>query len=387
MGKAKLFLIAALTVLITNTYAQDGVSEVRFTVIKEDATCAEPYGVIIDIEVKAAEGSSFFMSEQNYRFSFNREALDNPYIAEEILTGFIQGGGGPLGFTLYSPHNLTGSLDTVVSYNIELQGGDGVLATDDRWIKVGSVGFDVLDETACLDFNFHSQVVFPPTFVGEVYMDNGVAVRVITAESNYGNLFRCFGELCELPVELVSFTGEERDCITELNWQTATETNAHFFVIERSSNGIDYSEIGRVNAAGNSQTLVNYDFTDNNPGIQNYYRLKQVDLDGTYEYSEVVRVNTTCFDGGVSDILDVYPNPVIGSQQINMNIFSKTNQSAYVTILNVEGKTLIAKQVNIIEGINALHYSVGELPSGTYFIRLEGDDWHSNAQKFVRIND
>ncbi len=388
MGKAKLYLaIVFVLSIFISAYAQNGVSEVRFAVTQE-ATCEEPYGVLVDIEVKAAEGSSFFMSEQNYRFSFNREALANPAIAEELLTGFIPGGSGPLGFTLYSPHNLTGSLDTVVSYNVELQGGDGVLATDDRWIPVGRVGFDVLDEAACFDLEFHPQARFPPTFVGEVYIDaNGVPVRVITSESIYGDLSRCFGELCPLPVELVSFTGEERDCATHLNWQTATETNSHFFVVERSADGINYSEIGRVDAAGNSQTFVNYNFTDTNPNIQNYYRLKQVDLDGTYEYTEVIRINTTCFDGTVSDILDIYPNPVSSAGQINMNVFSKINQSAHINILNVEGKTLLTKQINMIEGVNALHYSVAGLAAGTYFIRLEGDDWHSSAQKFIKVND
>lgn len=386
MGKAKLYLIAVFVLSVFNTYAQDGVSEVRFN-ITENAICDAPYSVFVDIEVKAAEGSSFFMSEQNYRFSFNREALANPVIAEELLTGFIPGGGGPLGFTLYSPHNLTGSLDTVVSYNVELQGGDGVMATDDRWIAVGRMGFDVLDDLACLDLQFHPQAIFPPTFVGEVYIENGVSVRVITAESNYGNIAPCFPNVCGLPVELTSFTGEERDCATQLNWQTATETNSHFFVVERSANGINFSEIGRVNAAGNSQTLVNYDFTDDNPNIQNYYRLKQVDLDGTYEYSEVIRINTSCFDGTVSDILDIYPNPVSSAGQINMSVFAKTNQSAHITILNVDGKNLLTKQINMIEGINALHYSVSELPAGTYFIRLEGDNWHSGAQKFIKVND
>ena len=386
MGKAKLYLIAVFALFVFNLHAQDGVSEVRFT-ITEAPICEDPYGVFVDIEVKAAEGSSFFMSEQNYRFSFNRDALANPSIAEELLTGFIPGGSGPLGFTLYSPHNLTGSLDTVVSYNVELQGGDGVLATDDRWIPVGRMNFDVLDESACFNLEFHSQSRFPPTFVGEVYIENDVAIRVITNESNYGDLARCIVDICQLPVELISFTGEERDCTTHLNWQTATETNSDFFVVERSANGINYTEIGRLNAAGNSQTLVNYDFIDTNPNVQNYYRLKQVDLDGTYEYTEVIRINTTCFDGTMSDILDIYPNPVSSAGQINMNVFSKTNQSANINILNVEGKTLLTKQINMIEGINALHYSVAELAAGTYFIRLEGDDWHSNAQKFIKVND
>jgi len=73
---------------------------------------------------------SLYPCEQNYRFSFNRAALANPRIVEELtISGFIGGADLPqmrtLGFTLFSPHNLTGSLDTVMSYNVELAGGDG----------------------------------------------------------------------------------------------------------------------------------------------------------------------------------------------------------------------------------------------------------------------
>ena len=384
MGKAKLYLIALFTLSAFGMHAQDGVSEVRFA-ITEDATCEAPYAMVVDLEVKAAEGSSFFMSEQNYRFSFNRDALANPTIAEQILVGFIPGGPGLFGFTLYSPHNLTGSLDTVVSYNIELQGGDGVQATDDKWISVGRVGFDVLDASACYDLEFHSQDVFPSTFVGEIY--NNGTIRVITEESNYGNIGGCIADLCELPVELVSFTGEERDCVTHLNWQTATETNAHYFVVERSGDGVNFAEIGRLDAAGNTQILTNYDFMDTNPNVQNYYRLKQVDFDGTFEYSELIRVNTTCFNGTISDILDIYPNPVTSENEINMSVFSKTNQAAQVSILSMDGKLLLSEQVNVAEGTNTLNFSVSELPDGAYFIRLEGNDWHSSAQKFIKVGN
>jgi len=386
MNKTKLFLVAILAILFTNLYAQDGISEVRFT-ITQAPICENPFGVLIDIEVKSASDPGFFMSEQNYRFSFNSEALANPSIAEEILTGFVAGGPGPLGFTLYSPHNLTGSLDTVVSYNIELQGGDGLFVTRETWIPVGRVALDVTDETECFDIVFHSQDIFPPTFVGEVFVENDVPIRIITAESNYGNLSRCFNELCGLPVELISFAGEERNCQIDLNWQTATEINSDFFVIERSYNGINFTEIGRLNAAGNSQAVVNYNFSDANASVQNYYRLKQVDVDGTYEYSNIIRISTTCFDGTVSDILDIYPNPVNSSGEVNLSIFSKTNQSADIIILNMEGKVLFNKPANLVEGANSLNYSVKGLAAGTYFLRLKGKNWHSSTQKFIKIND
>jgi len=89
----------------------------------------------------------------------------------------------------------------------------------------------------------------------------------------------------------------------------------------------------------------------------------------------------------VSDILDIYPNPVNSSGEVNLSIFSKTNQSADIIILNMEGKVLFNKPANLAEGANSLNYSVKGLAAGTYFLRLKGKNWHSSTQKFIKIND
>jgi hypothetical protein len=118
-----------------------------------------------------------------------------------------------------------------------------------------------------------------------------------------------------LPLELVSFTGEKDEETTLLSWQTATEVNVSHFVILRSTDeDSEWKEIGSVGAVGNSQHLISYDFVDDSPAQgNNYYRLKSVDLDGTFTLSHLVAVH---FDLKIP--LTVYPNPASVGEALNV---------------------------------------------------------------------
>jgi hypothetical protein len=118
-----------------------------------------------------------------------------------------------------------------------------------------------------------------------------------------------------LPLELVSFTGEKDEETTLLSWQTATEVNVSHFVILRSTDeDSEWKEIGSVGAVGNSQHLISYDFVDDSPAQgNNYYRLKSVDLDGTFTLSHLVAVH---FD--LKTPLTVYPNPATAGEALNV---------------------------------------------------------------------
>ncbi len=341
----------------------------------------ETSSMLIDVEVKAANTDpGFFMSEQNYRFSYNRDALGNPAIITQELTGFKPGGPGQLGFTLYSPHNLIGSLDTVVSYNVELQGGDGTFLTNDTWILVGQLGFDVLDPNACFDLTWH-ETRFPPTFVGEYVAGE----RFDAAGTLYSGTSDCAG--CLLPMEIIKFDGAANNCAIHLFWETASETNTSHVVIQRSANGVNFQDIGRVNAAGNSEVLQSYSYTDATVIVaNNYYRLKSVDTDGSHRYSEMIEVKTNCFRDNGTDILDVYPNPVRESN-LNIRLYADTNEAVDISIMDISGKIVVQNNTALHEGINTLQVPVKHLSAGTYFVSVQGGNWHATAQKFVKINE
>ncbi|QOI98223.1 MAG: T9SS type A sorting domain-containing protein [Flammeovirgaceae bacterium] len=131
-----------------------------------------------------------------------------------------------------------------------------------------------------------------------------------------------------LPVQLVSFTANWVDRTIELAWRTATELNNNYFEVERSATGFEFEAIGRIAGAGTSNSLQLYSFIDEAPlsGIS-YYRLKQVDFDGTAEYSAVISVTNPYSNPGFV----VYPNPVEGqvvyfTEEADVQLFNSLNQ-------------------------------------------------------------
>jgi len=91
-----------------------------------------------------------------------------------------------------------------------------------------------------------------------------------------------------LPVELISFTVESDSCTDYLKWTTASEINNDYFVVEHSTNGVEWKNVASVDGAGNNFTELNYSVKLPAGSGENYYRLKQIDFDGTYSYSTII---------------------------------------------------------------------------------------------------
>jgi hypothetical protein len=109
-----------------------------------------------------------------------------------------------------------------------------------------------------------------------------------------------------LPIDLIAFDAVLKDKQTMIEWQTATELNNDYMAVERSQNAKDFHEIGRVTGAGTSHEIQEYRFVDDAPVHgPNYYRLRQVDFDGTVDYSAVAEVNFK----NTGDDFALYPNP------------------------------------------------------------------------------
>lgn len=171
-----------------------------------------------------------------------------------------------------------------------------------------------------------------------------------------------------LPIKLVSFDAVSEEKAVKTNWVTSLEINNDYFTVERSTNGVDFTEVGRVDGAGNSTITRNYTFYDENP-VQgtSYYRLKQTDYDGTFAYSHIATVSRTSTPTEVA----VYPNPAIDivtiavgkttSPDITVNIFDQFGKSVYHTNYPVStggSQSTITVQTN------------GLLPEGVYFVNV-----------------
>lgn len=141
--------------------------------------------------------------------------------------------------------------------------------------------------------------------------------------------------LSVLPVNLVSFSGSKKDGYNLLQWSTASEQNSKNFEIQRSEDGNGFNSIGTVNAAGNSDRVLNYQYDDRSLAASpvHYYRLKMVDLDGTVKYSSIIFIKN-----GSTQLATVYPNPA--RDQITINVGDKSLLNTNAVLTDVNGKVM-----------------------------------------------
>lgn len=139
-----------------------------------------------------------------------------------------------------------------------------------------------------------------------------------------------------LPIELLSFTASCQNNNIILKWSTASETNNDYFTIERSIDGINFEIIGKIDGAKNSTTTKQYSFIDKFfPDDICYYRLKQTDFDGKFEYSKIITVNN-CNENPID--LSIYPNPSNG--KFTLLFTGNRNQVGSIEIYNLLGKRI-----------------------------------------------
>jgi|GEM_PF-3818060 len=152
--------------------------------------------------------------------------------------------------------------------------------------------------------------------------------------SNNLTVFSGSGTSSVLPVKYVRLEGESRNGKSILKWTTATEINNLGFEIQRSEDGFGFYEIGFVDGSMNSTRVVDYSFEDDDLySIHEYfYRLRQIDLDGRFEYSEIVNLVNRDIDQSMSS--SIFPNPVSGDQ-LTLNISSMHNLDLSIEFLDL----------------------------------------------------
>ncbi len=372
----------------------DSQYSVRFT--KQEVNCADEI-IYLDLEVKALEGQAqYYISDQNYRFSFNRGAVENPRIVQELELSGTTFSNEYSAF--FDAHHLNGSLDTVVSYNVVLSGGTGYPIDDTRWYPVGRIAFDILDQDQCLQLKWHTHdpVDFPPTFIGEKVANTLFELE----EGSYDNggpamdasstPIACFNIDCNplFPVELESFEALDKGCETELYWTTATETDNEYFSIEKSSDGVRWVSIGTLPGSGTTTDPQTYRFVDKVINeIVSYYRIKQVDFNGDAAVSNSVIVRSSCYNEEIAiGITDMFPNPAFNDDRVNIKFYTERGDSeATILITDELGRIVKEIQVDLREGPNTLSFESTSLASGIYFVQVKGDNWFSIVQKLVKI--
>jgi hypothetical protein len=243
--------------------------------------------------------------------------------------------------TLFWEDNVRSQIDDAVSGDLVVARHTGTLWTSEGQFSISSAG-----------------------------ATGSVTSNVITTFSpiTFGSLS---SGLNPLPVELISFKGEVADEQVDLTWETASETNNDYFIVERSLSGEVFSGIGQLKGNGTTRNKHSYKLTDFNPIYgTSHYRLKQVDFDGTFAYSDVI---TVTYEGPSTSLLTVYPNPLLG-KELTLRVSGNTEglESIPVVIIDQLGRecrelTLHRNSTSgMFEGILTFE---DRLPAGFYLIK------------------
>lgn len=178
-----------------------------------------------------------------------------------------------------------------------------------------------------------------------------------------------------LPVELVSFKANVTGNAVQLNWVTASELNNQGFDVERKSANSTWQKIGFVQGNGTTSSTKSYSYTDGNLETGKYsYRLKQIDFDGSYEYSNAVEADVTTLPVKF-DLAQNFPNPFNPTTTINYAIPQASNVTLKVyNMLGQEVKTLINRFMEA--GDHSIKFDAKDLNSGLYFYKLEAGSFN-----------
>ena len=184
-------------------------------------------------------------------------------------------------------------------------------------------------------------------------------------------------DLNPLPVELTTFVGKANNKNADLMWQTASEKNARLFEVHASVDGKIFKQVGSIKANGNTNVTSTYNFTDVNALANNnkvYYKLKSVDVDGSFEWSNIVIVSAKQAN---NNSIDIYPTPF----NTNVTLSLVDNTPATIEVVSMQGVSVY----NATANSNNLFVSINltQLTSGVYFIKVT-QNGNTTVQKLVK---
>lgn len=187
-----------------------------------------------------------------------------------------------------------------------------------------------------------------------------------------------------LPVKLTLFTASKNNNNVILKWQTQYEQNSSHYNIQRSNDGLNFTNVARVSAAGNSNLPLNYSHNDLLPAaVQSqktvFYRLQSVDVDGKFSYSQVIALQLDAKDMQ----LFVSPNPAKDVLQVQTGNSNAGN--AVLIISDASGRQVVRKTIELQQGNNSIPVNISMLGRGTYFVRIVNGK-ESFTKQFIKAD-
>jgi hypothetical protein len=206
----------------------------------------------------------------------------------------------------------------------------------------------------------------------------GIDTDTITVTDNFNCLRDSFiiTKAIQLPVELLNFYGHKTaNQQVMLYWTTATEFRNAYFLVEWSADGINFINIGKVNGFGTSNLQHTYPFLHQQPiSGNNYYRLKQVNIDSSFIYSEIVTafLETNPATTFKNKFIYVYPNPSANGE-FNIDYYNPQNTTTKIKVYDMLGQLMYSDDWAVFSGISHYMLKLKELPNGTYLLNVENE--------------
>ncbi len=188
-----------------------------------------------------------------------------------------------------------------------------------------------------------------------------------------------------LPVAISDFNVQENGCNPLLKWSSESEVDFSHYIIERSANGVDFEFVQQVAALQLNGTM-GYSYTDENVNGEMFYRLKLLNLDGSYSYTNILLADTDCEDP-ISN-LTVFPNPIgIESNNLNVSFLNSTESVVWVIVSNLAGTELMKFPTDALLGKNTLGIDISNFNAGTYVVTLQKSKGKALSQHFIKISE
>lgn len=283
----------------------------------------------------------------------------------------LEGGTGTPGETEFDPAQVksrlnrewyvqeTGQTGTVtVQFDVSgLLGPDNTIGTSDENQIVLMVDADG-------DFSTNASIITQSFSVS----DDGIVTFLVDL-SNGAYFTLGSTEQGALPITLISFNvncNENNEA--KLEWVTSSETNNSFYTIERSSDGDTFERLGYINGAGNSEALLYYSFVDSKPvnGLS-FYRLKQTDFNGEFEYSEIRSIR---IERQLITSYTAYPNPVDKGESLRIAYSGQVDQTLQLAYVNTRGQIIARDEKVVSVDGEFIEVSTSKLDRGLNLIRI-----------------
>ncbi len=267
-------------------------------------------------------------------------------------------------FIIFGDLNMNNKIDIASSGTLVVSGNFGKSGSQGSFTGTGNVyaGSYSGDAVSTIDSDGDS------SFTIDQLSDDGFT----DIEDFVGN-----GGTTPLPVQLLSFIGNEVEGRINLKWSTASEKNNDYYTIERSSDGLEYEHIANVNGAGNSTTVLEYSYTDHSPLYgRTYYRLKQTDFDGTSETFKPIAVELTSLVEGSK--LKLSNNPVNKGDVVTVITSAKGGELLTIAVHNMLGEVILTDQFDNSKYEFTLNNNI---KSGMYFVTVSS----INSKKITRL--